>query len=124
MQEKNYKNDVTIQVIAERINTMQNDVSDLKDTIRDSMKEMSAAITKLVQMEERQISLNRSHERLSSYHDKMLDKADSIEKRLVELEKAEPMQKRTSEWIEKAFWMVLAGSVSLIATIGMKFFGL
>lgn len=30
MQEKNYKNDVTIQVIAERINTMQNDVRDLK----------------------------------------------------------------------------------------------
>lgn len=30
MQEKNYKNEVTIQVIAERINTMQNDVSDLK----------------------------------------------------------------------------------------------
>lgn len=30
MQEKNYKNEVTIQVIAERINTMQNEVSDLK----------------------------------------------------------------------------------------------
>ena len=27
---KNYKNEVTIQVIAERINTMQNDVRDLK----------------------------------------------------------------------------------------------
>lgn len=31
MQEEKYKNEVTIQVIVERINTMQNDVSDLKD---------------------------------------------------------------------------------------------
>ncbi len=30
MQEEKYKNEVTIQVIAERINTMQNDVRDLK----------------------------------------------------------------------------------------------
>ena len=30
MQEEKYKNEVPIQVIAERINTMQNDVRDLK----------------------------------------------------------------------------------------------
>lgn len=45
--------DATIQVIAERINSMQNDVSDLRDTMKDKM---SAAVTKLIQMEERQIS--------------------------------------------------------------------
>ena len=56
------QNDATIQVIAERINSMQNDVSDLRDTMRDSMEKMSIAITKLVQMEERQLFMNQSYD--------------------------------------------------------------
>jgi DNA repair ATPase RecN len=107
--------DATIQVIAERINTMQNDMSDLRDTMRDSMKDMSAAITKLVQMEERQIHMNQSYDRLNGHLDKFTDKLEKLESRLVSLEVSEPMQKQTSEWIGKAVWAIVAASAAFAA---------
>jgi chromosome segregation ATPase len=87
------QNDATIQVIAERINSMQNDVSDLRDTMRDSMEKMSIAITKLVQMEERQLFMNQSYDRLSNTLDKMNEKCEKIEARVDALEKEQPMNK-------------------------------
>lgn len=120
-QEQNRRNDdATIQVIAERINSMQNDVSDLRDTMRDSMKEMSAAVTKLVQMEERQIFMNQSYDRLSATLDKMQDKAEKIEARVDALEKEQPLTKQAVTWIYAAVWAVV-GAAALFAA---KFFGI
>ena len=120
-QEQNRRNDdATIQVIAERINSMQNDVSDLRDTMKDSMKEMSAAVTKLVQMEERQIFMNQSYDRLSATLDKMQDKAEKVEARVDALEKEQPLTKQAVTWIYAAVWAVV-GAAALFAA---KFFGI
>lgn len=120
-QEQNRRNDdATIQVIAERINSMQNDVSDLRDTMKDSMKEMSAAVTKLVQMEERQICMNQSYDRLSATLDKMQDKAEKVEARVDALEKEQPLTKQAVTWIYAAVWAVV-GTAALFAA---KFFGI
>ena len=121
MANENRRNDdATIQVIAERINSMQNDVSDLRDTMKDSMKEMSAAVTKLVQMEERQIFMNQSYDRLSATLDKMQDKAEKVEARVDALEKEQPLTKQAVTWIYAAVWAVV-GAAALFAA---KFFGI
>ena len=120
-QEQNRRNDdATIQVIAERINSMQNDVSDLRDTMRDSMKEMSAAVIKLVQMEERQIFMNQSQDRLATSLDKMQDKAEKLEARVDALEKEQPLTKQAVTWIYAAVWSVVGAS----ALFAAKFFGI
>lgn len=114
------QNDATIQVIAERINSMQNDVSDLRDTMRDSMEKMSIAITKLVQMEERQLFMNQSYDRLSNTLDKMNEKCEKIEARVDALEKEQPETKRIVGLAYKAMWMAAVAAVSFIAkTVGL-----
>lgn len=112
--------DATIQVIAERINSMQNDVSDLRDTMKDSMKEMAAAVTKLVQIEERQIYMNQSYDRLSAALDKMQDKTEKVESRVDALEKEQPLTKQAVTWIYAAVWSVVGASTLFAA----KFFGI
>ena len=109
------QNDATIQVIAERINSMQNDVSDLRDTMRDSMEKMSIAITKLVQMEERQLFMNQSYDRLSNTLDKMNEKCEKTEARVDALEKEQPETKRIVGLAYKALWMAAVAAVSFIA---------
>lgn len=119
-QQNRRNDDATIQVIAERINSMQSDVSDLRDTMRDSMKEMSAAVTKLVQMEERQIFMNQSQDRLTTALDKMQEKAEKLESRVDALEKEQPLTKQAVTWIYAAVWSVV-GAAALFAA---KFFGI
>lgn len=115
-QEQNRRNDdATIQVIAERINSMQNDVSDLRDTMRDSMEKMSIAITKLVQMEERQLFMNQSYDRLSNTLDKMNEKCEKIEVRVDALEKEQPMNKQVVDWVLRAVYAIVAAAAMFVA---------
>lgn len=109
------QNDATIQVIAERINSMQNDVSDLRDTMRDSMEKMSIAITKLVQMEERQLFMNQSYDRLSNTLDKMNEKCEKIEARVDALEKEQPMTKQVVRWVLYAMGAVVVAAATFVA---------
>ena len=111
------QNDATIQVIAERINSMQNDVSDLRDTMRDSMEKMSIAITKLVQMEERQLFMNQSYDRLSNTLDKMNEKCEKIEARVDALEKEQPMNKQVVDWVLRAVYAVVAAAAMAAAIL-------
>lgn len=111
------QNDATIQVIAERINSMQNDVSDLRDTMRDSMEKMSIAITKLVQMEERQLFMNQSYERLSNTLDKMNEKCEKIEERVDSIEKEQPMTKQVVDWVLRAVYAVVAAAAMAAAKL-------
>lgn len=109
------KDDATIQVIAERINSMQNDVSDLRDTMRDSMERMSVAVTKLVQMEERQLHMNQSYERLNAALDKMGSKSEKLEERIDTLEKDQPMTKQVVDWAMRAVYAIVAAAAMFVA---------
>lgn len=120
MQNNQTNNETTIQVIAERINSMQVDVSDLRDTMRDSMEKMSTAVTKLVQIEERQIFMNQSYDRLGQTLDKMQDRSDKLESRVDALEREQPEIKRIVGWAYKALFAAAVACVSFIA----KFVGL
>lgn len=111
------REDATIQVIAERINSMQNDVSDLRDSTRDSMEKMSVAITKLVQMEERQLHMNQSYDRLSNTLDKMQARSEKLEERIDDLEKEQPMTKQVVDWAMRAVYAIVAAAAMFVAKL-------
>ena len=56
------QHDATIQVAAERINSLHEDVTELRDTMKESVREMSQAIQTLVRLEEKQLALNSTAE--------------------------------------------------------------
>ena len=106
-------NDVNIQVVIDRLTNLHEDVNDLKESTRDSMKEIASAITKLVLLEERQSHANDNFSRV-------VNQLDNIQRRVEELEKQEPIQKLTSKWMLTAVWGAATGAVYLAA----KFMGI
>jgi thiamine kinase-like enzyme len=110
---KRRNTDVNIQVVIDRLTNLHDDVNDLKESTRDSMKEIANAITKLVLLEERQSHTNDNFSRV-------VNQLDNIQRRVEELEKQEPLQKLTSKWILTAVWSAAAAAVYFVA----KFTGL
>lgn len=126
---------MTVQLIAGRLNLLHEDVNDMRTSLRDSMAGMSTAIQKLVQLEERQLlssqTLERALTQIDKEHTRMQsDIKDSevkqeawkeaIEKRVDDLEKVQPLQAQATKWMLSAVW-AFAG-VAVMA--GLKFFGI
>ena len=105
--------DLSFQVVIDRLTNLHDDVNDLKESTRDSMKEIASAITKLVLLEERQSNTNDNFSRV-------VLQLDGIQKRVEELEKQEPLQKLTSKYVMSAVWAAATAAVYLLA----KFLGL
>lgn len=105
--------DLSFQVVIDRLTNLHDDVNDLKESTRDSMKEIASAITKLVLLEERQSNTNDNFSRV-------VQQLDGIQKRVEELEKQEPLQKLTSKWFMSVVWTAATAAVYFVA----KFTGL
>jgi uncharacterized coiled-coil DUF342 family protein len=110
---KRRNTDVNIQVVIDRLTNLHEDVNDLRESTRDSMKEIANAITKLVLLEERQSNTNDNFSRV-------VNQLDNIQRRVEELEKQEPLQKLTSKWVMTIVWSAATAAVYFIA----KFTGL
>jgi len=110
---KRRSSDVNIQVVIDRLTNLHDDVNDLKESTRDSMKEIANAITKLVLLEERQSHTNDNFSRV-------VNQLDNIQRRVEELEKQEPIQRLTSKWMMTAIYGAATAAVYFVA----KFAGL
>jgi uncharacterized membrane protein len=126
------KDDGVIDVLAERVEGLCVDMSEMKHGIA----KMADALTKLAIVEERQTqtilaqerafkALERVEERQRQHELQCRDQekdvrqliADSNERlsiRVAELEKAEPMQAQTSKWVTAGVWGALALLASFI----------
>lgn len=98
--------DGLIQVIAARLDNLHEDVSGMRDVLR----ELASAVTKLAVIEERQTQSAQALERAF----KVLEK---VESRLDSLEHAQPLQQQTSDWVGKAVW---AAVVVVALIVGKK----
>ncbi len=107
------QDDTKLEGVLEKITSLKEDVSELKDSTKESMKEISLAISKLVLIEERQSNTNEAFNRL-------LKQLDVLDDRIKVLEKAEPLYKLVAKWVLTAVW----GAVVLIAVFVGKFVGL
>lgn len=95
------QDNITLQFVAENMKLIHDDVSDLKTDLKDSLKDISAALTKLVQLDERQEHSKVSMQRLESKIDKLESKVSAIEKDL-------PETKLVTGWVLKGVLGVLA----------------
>lgn len=102
------RNSATIQVVAERINSLHEDVTDLRFTMQESVKEMSHAIQTLVRLEERQLNLNQTAEE-TKQNFKLL------EARVDVLEKEQPMNRQVTKWVMGAVGSIVAVSAMIVA---------
>jgi chromosome segregation ATPase len=109
--------------LSNRLGALHSDVGEVKAGLaefRDGMKELSAAVLKLALVEERQAQAMQAMERIFKGLEKLEQKVDSHNVRLTELEKAEPAQTRTSEWVDRMVWAAAAGAAMLVASkLGM-----
>lgn len=117
--ENRRQDDTTVQVIAERIDNLHDHIGDLRDSMKESMKEMANAVNKLVRIEEGQMHMMQAHERLALQLDKHEDRCRSLEQRLDELEKEQPMTQQVTKWVMRAVWSVSAAAAAFVAkTLG------
>lgn len=120
------KDDALLQVVAEKVSNLHEDMSDVKTTLKDSMKGMTEAFNKLIQLEERQANILENVTRVAKSSEKaharidqiLIDsqaKYEKIEARIDSLEKDAPMQKQASTWVMNAIYAIAAASVGYIA---------
>jgi archaellum component FlaC len=79
--------DPTVQVIAERVNSIQDDVTELKVSLKDSMREISAALNKLVQIEAQNSLRDKQHDTVEREFREYKQLTSKIENRIDTVEK-------------------------------------
>ncbi len=104
------QHDATIQVVAERINSLHEDVTELRDTMKESVREMSHAIQTLVRLEEKQLALNSTAEETKKNF-------KELEARVDALEKEQPMNKQVVDWVLRAVYAVVAAAAMAAAKL-------
>ncbi len=93
-------NDAHIAVMTHKVDAVHSRLIGLET----SMNRLTDAIVKLALIEERQSQFAITQERAFKVLEKIEEKVDNMEKRVVDLEVAEPMQKQTSAWMLAAVW--------------------
>lgn len=107
--------ETAILVVVERLHSLHSDVNDLRESMKESMKEMSNAVTKLVQMEERQYHTASIMERYVKQAEKTEEKYEKLNDRVVELEKNTDIL----IWIKRG----LFGLATLVGLMILKLIG-
>lgn len=104
--------DQLLGIFQAQMKALQGDLIEVKTAIKD----VARALTKLALVEERQAQSAVAMERAFNAIDKLDKKLDSMGERVLELEKREPTQTRTTEWVDRAVWAAAAGMVMLAAS--------
>jgi DNA repair exonuclease SbcCD ATPase subunit len=97
-------------VVEEKIVSLASDIQHIRadqNAMRSAIERMSEAVARLALIEERQSSASHAIERIIG----MLTK---LEDRVRQLEIAEPLQQKSSEWVDKALWAALTGAFAFI----------
>jgi hypothetical protein len=89
-----------------RVERMGADIGEIKNSI----KEMASAITRLAIFEERQ-----AHDRLEIA--RVIRGLDVHDARIVTLELAQPLQRQTTDWVGKAVWLVLGAVIMAVLAV-------
>ncbi len=90
---ENAQTDTLIHTIATRMEIMHGDMGEMKDAV----KGLTNAVTKLALIEERQSQTALALERA-------FKAIERVEMRIMALEQSNPMHNRTSSWVEKILW--------------------
>lgn len=100
-----------INVVITRLGILSDDVGELKETLR----QIATAVTRLALVEERQSQTNEALGRAFKQIDKLDTKLTGIEQRLGTLERMQPLQQQTNGWVMTSVWIVAGAAVMFVA---------
>ena len=103
--------DSDINVVITRLELLSDDVGELKETLR----QIATAVTRLALVEERQSQTNEALSRAFKQIDKVELKLTGIEQRLGTLERMQPLQQQTNGWVMTSVWIVAGAAVMFVA---------
>jgi GAF domain-containing protein len=103
--------DSDINVVITRLGLLSDDVGELKETLR----QIATAVTRLALVEERQSQTNEALSRAFKQIDKVELKLTGVEQRLVSLERLQPQQQQTSAWVTTMLWATAGAAVMFVA---------
>ena len=103
--------DPDINVVITRLGLLSDDVGELKETLR----QIATAVTRLALVEERQSQTNEALSRAFKQIDKVELKLTGIEQRLGSLERMQPQQQQTSAWVTTMLWATAGAAVMFVA---------
>ena len=107
--------DMNIHIVADRISLLHGDITELKDSMKESMREMAIAVNKLVAVEIRQEAINQAYVQVTSQLEKEVIKRETLENRVDALEKDQPMTKQVVSWIMWGVGSIVVAAVTFIA---------
>lgn len=96
--------DPLVSILSTRLESLHQDVGEIKN----AMNTLSAAITKLALVEERQAVTNAALERA-------FNAIAAVEKRVNDLERADAHNKRTNKYVDSVVWALAAASLVFVA---------
>jgi len=100
-----------INVVITRLGILSDDVGELKETLR----QIATAVTRLALVEERQMQTNEALSRAFKQIDKLDLKLTGIEQRLGTLERMQPLQQQTNGWVMTSVWIEAGAAVMFVA---------
>lgn len=100
-----------INVVITRLGLLSDDVGELKETLR----QIATAVTRLALVEERQSQTNEALSRAFKQIDKLDLKLTGIEQRLGTLERLQPLQQQTNWWVMTSVWIAAGAAVMFVA---------
>ena len=103
--------DSDINVVITRLGLLSDDVGELKETLR----QIASAVTRLALVEERQMQTNEALSRAFKQIDKLDLKLVGFEQRLGALERLQPQQQQTTTWVVSAVWAAAGAAFFFIA---------
>ena len=103
--------DSDINVVITRLGLLSEDVGELKETLR----QIASAVTRLALVEERQMQTNEALSRAFKQIDKLDLKLTGIEQRIGTLERMQPLQQQTNGWVMTSVWIAAGAAVMFVA---------
>lgn len=100
-----------INVVITRLGLLSDDVGELKETLR----QIASAVTRLALVEERQMQTNEALSRAFKQIEKLDLKLTGIEQRLGTLERLQPLQQQTNGWVMTSVWIAAGAAVMFVA---------
>lgn len=106
-----------INVVITRLGVLSDDVGELKETLR----QIATAVTRLALVEERQSQTNEALGRAFKQIDKIDAKLTTVEGRIAAIERDMPMQKHASGWVMTAVWAAAGlAAILVLSRIGIS----
>ena len=103
-----------MQIVAERIGLLHEDISELKDSMKESMSTLTAAVHKLVQVETRQEAIGAAYTQVRAQLEKEVEKREGLEQRVDSLEKDQPMTKQVVQWCMYAVGAIVLAAATFV----------